>query len=166
MTSLEEGLDAFMRTDYARLVATLGIVTGSDAVAEDLVQDALVRVLSASHRGVEVRSFGALVRVTALNLSKNRWRTLAREERAWSRHSRTAQGLDAHGGSESELDVRGALKGLPIREREAAALFYQLDLSVAEVAELMGVHPGTVKTLLHRARAGLLEVFQPELKYE
>jgi len=161
----EGELREFMRLDYHRLVAALGTVTGSDSIAEDLVQDALVRVLTARARGTEVDRLGGLVRVTALNLAKNRWRSRGRERSAMERH-RVSWGVGDRPTEPSAdaLDLRAALLSLPPREREAAALFYQLDLSVGEVAELMGVSPGTVKTLLHRARADLLHVMKPKVE--
>jgi len=48
-----------------------------------------------------------------------------------------------------------ALAGLPLRERQAAVLYYVNDRSVAEVAAALGVSDGSVKTLLSRARAHL-----------
>jgi RNA polymerase sigma factor (sigma-70 family) len=53
---------------------------------------------------------------------------------------------------EENIDLHRAVLSLPRREREAVALVYQLDLSVQQAAERMGVADGTVKSLLSRAR--------------
>ncbi|MGH2659124.1 MAG: RNA polymerase sigma factor [Actinomycetota bacterium] len=52
--------------------------------------------------------------------------------------------------SEEELT-----RNLPSRQREVAVFHYFLDLDVAEVASLLGVPEGTVKSALHRARRSL-----------
>jgi RNA polymerase sigma factor (sigma-70 family) len=54
-----------------------------------------------------------------------------------------------------EEPIRVAIQALPPREREVVMLQYYLDLSVAEIAERMGVIPGTVKSSSSRARAAL-----------
>jgi RNA polymerase sigma-70 factor, ECF subfamily len=59
------------------------------------------------------------------------------------------------------VDLQRALRRLPRREREAVALFYLLDLAVADVADAMGVTAGTVKTLLHRGRRAMLATMRP-----
>lgn len=62
----------------------------------------------------------------------------------------------------SDPDVvafRNLLEALPIRYRAVVVLRYVEDLSVAEIATTTGQRPGTVKSLLSRARAQLKEVF-------
>ena len=53
------------------------------------------------------------------------------------------------------MDIDRAVMGLPRRQREVVSLFYLADLSVAEVAGVLGVSAGTVKSQLHAARARL-----------
>jgi RNA polymerase sigma factor (sigma-70 family) len=123
-----------------------------------------VRVLAVSRRGREVDSFSALVRATALNLAKNRWRSLSRERSALARFKEQDKDrTTVTAAADDGLDFGGALLSLPPRERTAAALFYQLDLSVTDVAHLMAVSPGTVNTLLSRAHTSLLEIMRPEV---
>jgi RNA polymerase sigma-70 factor, ECF subfamily len=50
-----------------------------------------------------------------------------------------------------------ALDGLSERQRRALVLFELEGLSIAEAAELMGLRPGNVRVLLHRARAAFLK---------
>jgi RNA polymerase sigma factor (sigma-70 family) len=53
------------------------------------------------------------------------------------------------------IDVVEAVWRLPIRQRSAVFLFYWEALAVREIAEVMGVGPGTVKRYLHLARKRL-----------
>ena len=55
------------------------------------------------------------------------------------------------------VTVTGGLGALEPRDREAIELFHLADLSVADVALVLGVPPGTVKSRLHRARRQLRE---------
>ena len=65
---------------------------------------------------------------------------------------------DAHGSTESALDVRAALAQLPEGQRLALALVDMHGLSIAEAAEILGVAEGTVKSRCSRGRAGLAEL--------
>ncbi len=57
---------------------------------------------------------------------------------------------------EPELDETWAIvRRLPPRYRTALALRFYEDLSEREIAEMMGVRPGTVKSLIHRGLARL-----------
>ncbi len=57
-------------------------------------------------------------------------------------------------------DVVAAVASLPERQRAAVYLTYWRDLSIAEVAQLMGCRPGTVKRYLHLARTRMKETLQ------
>ena len=65
---------------------------------------------------------------------------------------------DAHGSTESALDVRAALAQLPEGQRLALVLVDMHGLSIAEAAEILGVAEGTVKSRCSRGRAGLAEL--------
>lgn len=56
--------------------------------------------------------------------------------------------------------VRAAVRGLPDEHREVVALYYLDEVPVAEVAERLGVPPGTVKSRLFKARAALRRVLE------
>lgn len=153
----EDELHRFVRMDYPMMVAALGLVCGSRPAAEDAVQEALAKAVLFRRRGRRIESLPAWVRVVALNLLRNRWRSLAREAVAFGR---LGAGVGGSRGDDVEadacaLDVTRAVASLPRRQREAVALHYTLGLSVADTATSMGVTDGTVKTLLSRARTAL-----------
>lgn len=56
---------------------------------------------------------------------------------------------------ESHRELVAALDGLPRRQREALVLRYWLDLTDRELAEAMGVSPGSAKTHIRRGIAAL-----------
>lgn len=55
--------------------------------------------------------------------------------------------------TEQSRSLLEAVRRLPHRQREAVALRYYLDLSQPEIAELMGISQGTVRTAISRAMA-------------
>lgn len=152
---------SYLDGDYRPLVVALWTTTGSREAAEDLAQEALARALDYLRRGRRVDDFAAFVRTTAINLSRNRWRSLSRERRAVAR---LADHPDRAGdiGVEVAMDLHRAILRLPRREREAVALVYQLDLPLRDAAERMGVAEGTVKALLSRARQHLADASDDE----
>lgn len=156
----EDQLARFVRADYGGLVAALGLVCGDRGAAEDAVQEALARALIAMRKGTTIESLPAWVRVVALNLLRNRWRSLTRERRAGRKATDVSTGAMSDDVDEV-MDLRAAVAGLSRRQREAVALYYRLGLSVSETAQAMRVSDGTVKTLLSRARATLAQVLEP-----
>ncbi len=53
--------------------------------------------------------------------------------------------------------LRGLLAGLPEEKREVLRLVYDEQMDLNQVAETLGIPPGTVKSRLHHARARLAE---------
>lgn len=150
----EATLRSFIREEYPRIVGSVSAICGSRASAEDSVQEALLRAWERSERGEQIASLGAWVTTVALNLSRNRLRHLAVEWRARrqvaDRADRTTEGPDG-----SRVDIAHALMSLPRRQREAIVLHYYLGYDIAGVSDVMQAPPGTIKSLLSRARSTL-----------
>jgi len=58
------------------------------------------------------------------------------------------------------VEFRDLLLGLPLRQRSALVLRYFCDLGDADIAELLGCRPATVRSLVHRGLANLREVIE------
>ncbi|MHA6693497.1 RNA polymerase sigma factor [Homoserinimonas sp. A520] len=152
-------LEAFVSEEYPAVVAAVRLITGDREGAADSVQDAIVRYLE--HPPTEpVRNLAAWVTVVASNRSRDRFRRQQSEHRALDR----VEVADACAAADARLpdpQVVGAVRALPLGQRQVCILFYFLDLPVAEIAEQLGVSPGTVKTQLFRARRSLAETLAP-----
>lgn len=150
-------LEGFVRTDYARVVAAVGLMTGDRLGAEDAVQDALARLL-ADPPAEPLRSVAAWVTVAARNNATSRHRRRGAEQRALARFSGRAEQRpsttdpDPPGSTGEHGDVMEAIATLADQQRQICVLRYYLDLTVADIAATLGVSEGTVKTQLHRAR--------------
>jgi RNA polymerase sigma-70 factor, ECF subfamily len=145
-----------LATDYARLVAAVGLVTGSRPAAEDAVQEALVRAWERTTKGEAIDSLGAWVATVALNVSRSGVRRKMAERRARQRLGAppTTTPDRFHG---DVVDIERAVATLPRRQREVVVLRYLLDLNTAETATTLKINEGTVKSELSRARAVLAD---------
>jgi len=145
--TLQQVFDA----SYRRLVVQLYGVVGDAGEAEDLVQEAFVRASASGSRFLRVDNPEAWLRVTAINLHRKRWRKLRNFGRISPKLATPSDlpGLDQH------LIVIDALRHLPQPQREVLALHYLADLPVVEIASILHVPEGTVKSRLMRGREAL-----------
>jgi RNA polymerase sigma-70 factor (ECF subfamily) len=132
-------------------VVAVALVSGSYPAAEDAVQEALVR---AWQRSEPIDSLEAWVATVALNLSRSGIRRAISERRAGHR-SEAAVPETAPVAASDAVDLERALARLPRRQRETAVLRYLLEMDTKEVARVLKVSEGTVKSQLARARASL-----------
>ena len=154
----EGAIREFLHTAYPRLVAAVALACGSRPAAEDAVQEALLRAWERSERGQEIDSLEAWVTTVALNLSRSTLRRLRSERRARTRLV-PPRGIEP---DIERIDVERALTTLPRRQREAVVLRYYLRLDTREVASVLGIGEGTVKSTLFRARAALASALEIE----
>lgn len=145
----------FFRSERVRLFGTLAMATGDRAEAEELMQEAFVRVWERwEHVSVHPDPVGYLYR-TALNLVRQRRRRL---RRAALRRVNAAPAVDAFEQVDDLTDVAEALRSLTVRQRAALVLTELLGFDSAEAGRLLGVKPGTVRSLASQGRAALREV--------
>jgi RNA polymerase sigma-70 factor (ECF subfamily) len=140
--SIEGAIPALRR--YARAL------TRDAEIADDLVQDTLVRALRSEHlfHGGDVRSW---LYTILTNLNRNRLRSLARRPMLLVIDEGDA--ADAAGPEAGARDIERALATLVDDQRTALLLVVLEGLSYREVAEVQGVPIGTVMSRLARARA-------------
>lgn len=142
---------------YPRLVAVVALVCSSRADAEEVVQEAFVRLLArwSTVRGYEDPE--AWVRLVAFRLALNRRRRVrnmvAALRRSGSPESEPPPSTD-------RVDVMRALAALPTSQRQVVVLHHLLDMPVETIAAELNVAPGTVKSRLARARAALAPLLE------
>jgi RNA polymerase sigma factor (sigma-70 family) len=137
-------------------------VVGNRDTLDDAVQEAVIQAWLSLDKLRKPERFGPWLAGIALHVSY-RWLRY-RADQVWSLEALTGgrvvpETVDTRPGPVELADVsrrvRRAIAQLPRGQRSAIALFYLGDLSHAEIAEVLGIHPGAVKTRLHKARRQL-----------
>jgi RNA polymerase sigma-70 factor (sigma-E family) len=124
------------------------LLTGDRSLAEDLAQDAFVKVVGRFHDLRNRDAFWWYLRRTIVNLSRSHFRR-RRTERTWLERQRPDEThLDPDVGERERL--RAALMSLRPEQRAAIVLRYFEDLSEADTAQALGIPIGTVKSMVSR----------------
>jgi RNA polymerase sigma-70 factor (ECF subfamily) len=121
--------------------------------AEDLFQETWLRVVRARESFDPARRFSTWLFQIANNLCRDSARRSALEAREQAQ-LQSLPAAEARAGAatlDAKLDAQQRLAGLPERLREVLVLRYFEDLGEREIAEIVGVPPGTVKSRLHAA---------------
>jgi RNA polymerase sigma factor (sigma-70 family) len=139
------------------LFGFLAYRTGDRGLAEDLLADTFERALRA-RRGFDRRrgSERTWLYAIALNLLRDHARRAAAEGRAVERLDREQAAGELQAVEDRDL-VQRALAGLTEEEREAIALRFGADLTVPEIAKLLGQPLTTVEGRVYRALRKLRE---------
>ncbi|BEP15056.1 SigE family RNA polymerase sigma factor [Acidothermaceae bacterium B102] len=149
----DEDVDAYARRAYPQLLRRAYLLTGSRAAAEDLVQESLARCVVAWRRS-PVATPEAYVLRTMVNLRTSWWR----RRRHAADHTLPPLADNIADGSEerAQRDVLWRLLALcPRGQRVVLVLRYYEDLSESQVAELLNVSVGTVRSQTAKGLARL-----------
>jgi RNA polymerase sigma-70 factor (sigma-E family) len=153
-----ESLERFLARRGEPLLRTAALLSGGREAGEDLLQEALERLLRHWHQ-IEGDPEGYLRR-TLYNLAADDWRRKGawRKRLPLLRFAATGAAADAI----AEVDLRDALvrllARLPPRQRSVIVLRYWEQFSEAEAAELLGCSVGSVKSAAARGLARLREL--------
>jgi RNA polymerase sigma-70 factor, ECF subfamily len=134
----------FYASEFDRVFDSAYSYCGDFHAALDATQEAFARAFARWWRLSRQNWAGAWVTTTALNVLRRTYRNAALE-----RHTRQNRRASDPG---QRIDILGALRSLPTRQRQAATLFYIADLPLSVVADAMHLSEGTVKAHLARAR--------------
>jgi RNA polymerase sigma-70 factor (sigma-E family) len=151
-------VSALFAAEASRLVSLARFFVEDRTAAEDLVQEAFIRLSRSAHRIRDPESAAAYLRSIVINLARDhnrrglvslRHRPPAVLDEPSAEHTAAAR--------ESRLEVVAAVRDLPRRQRDCVALRYYLELSVEEIATTLGVSPNSVKTHLQRGLRSLAQ---------
>jgi RNA polymerase sigma-70 factor (ECF subfamily) len=150
-----DGFEAFFEDHHVDLFGALYLITRDRHEAEEIMQDAFLKVLERWDRVSSLEDPVGYLYRTAMNLFRKRWR------RASVMLRRTA-GLsdrdDEISVIETRVDVARALATLSPRQRAVVVLTELLEFSSEEAGRMLGIAPGTVRMHASRGRAALADV--------
>jgi RNA polymerase sigma-70 factor (ECF subfamily) len=156
-----DALDALLRRHYDRLYALCRRMAGNEADALDATQEALLAVVRGLPRFDGRASFSTWSYRVATNacldeLRRRRRRPVA----AWTPDDDHTPTSDAPGMADTvtqKLAIDAAMATLPLEFRAAVVLRDQCGLDYAEIASVLDIPPGTVRSRIARGRALLAE---------
>lgn len=156
-------LTALYTAHYRELVRLAAFLTSDRDNAEEIVQDAYVKV-HGSWRGLrEPDKAEAYLRTAVVNLSRSRLRRRQVVAKHQPEPARDIASAETMALQTSRHDaVVHALRQLPRRQREAVTLRYFGDLTEAQTAAAMGCSAGAVKSHTSRAMAALRPLLEDE----
>lgn len=152
--------ESFCVEQYPRLVGALTLYTGDACLAEELAQESLARALARWDRVCAAATPGAYVHRIAINIANSHFRRRRAAARAMTRHGPGQPHCDPDGAD--TVAVREAIASLPRRQRQIVVLRYHSQLTLREVADILGMTEGAAKALNHRATLTLRHLLTDE----
>ncbi|GAA2773952.1 hypothetical protein GCM10010440_75850 [Kitasatospora cinereorecta] len=147
----EAEFTAYVQERRASLYATAYHLTGDRYEAEDLLQSALFSTYRAWDRITDKAAVGGYLRRTMTNLHISAWRRRKVNEYPTEELPETAGDTDAMGGTELRAVLWQALAKLPENQRTMLVLRYYEGRTDPEIADILGISVGTVKSSIWRA---------------
>lgn len=143
----EEAIAYLFRDNHLRMVRLAYLLTSDSGLAEEIAQEAFVKVWRNWGRIQKKGSAAAYLRTTVINLSKSSLRRRLLEMRKSLPEERPTPEPDTG----ARVDVGRALLHLPKRQRACIVLRYYEDLTEQQCAQTLGVSVGTIKSQTHKA---------------
>jgi RNA polymerase sigma-70 factor (ECF subfamily) len=156
-TTFVDEFSAFYRAEFRPVARTVYLIVHDAQRAEDLTQEAFLKLLQHWKKVSRYERPGAWVRRVAIRLATKQ----ARRERLRGLLER--EGPAPSGASPADVDLMRAVARLPPNQRAAVVLFYFEDRPIAEIVDLMSCSPSAAKVWLHRARQTLAELLTEEV---
>jgi RNA polymerase sigma-70 factor (sigma-E family) len=153
----DEEFSAYVRERRAALYATAYHLTGDRHAAEDLLQSALFSTYKAWDRITDKAAVGGYMRRTMTNLHISAWRRRKVNEYPTEEMPETVGDTDAMGGTELRAVLWQALAKLPENQRTMLVLRYYEGRTDPEIADVLNISVGTVKSSIWRALRRLRE---------
>lgn len=153
----EAEFTAYVQERRASLYATAYHLTGDRFEAEDLLQSALFSTYRAWERISDKAAVGGYLRRTMTNLHISAWRRRKLNEYPTEELPETPAGTDAMRGTELRAVLWQALARLPEPQRTMLVLRYYEGRTDPEIADILGISVGTVKSSIWRSLRRLRE---------
>lgn len=165
---------ALVLRHYPRMLNLFYRLTGTRAQAEELTQDLFVRLTEQVASGRAIDKLGAWLCATALNLWRDRVRRQANARTKgidWTSGDEEIEQIPAPDAVETaayasleQQEVRRAVLELAPGQREVIVLYHYQGMTYQEIARVLGIPVGTIRSRLHYAVAALRGRLMPARK--
>lgn len=149
---LSISFEDFFEIEHGRLFGALALVTGDRHEAEDVMQEAFLRLWERWHLVQSLASPTGYLYRTAMNVFRMRRRRALTASRRIARRLLPTDDVEA---ADARSDLDRGLAALPARQRAAVVLTELLDFSSSEAASAIGVSPANARKLAQQGRDGL-----------
>lgn len=153
-----------------KALGTAYLIANQKGIAEDIVQETFIECFRKIKTLKDPVTFEAWFYKI---LVRTGWRMVKSNNRFLLMGEQNIEGLKAIMDSQSDLDasetgmmIQEALAQLSFPLKTVVILFYFNDMSVAEIAKVLGCFPGTVKSRLYKARIKLQDILKEEKHQE
>ncbi|MDH3302160.1 MAG: sigma-70 family RNA polymerase sigma factor [Acidimicrobiia bacterium] len=158
----EPSLSALYDSHYKNMVRLASMYLDQREAAEEVVQDAFVKLLKGKYRIAQGAEAAYLRRMVV-----NGAHSALRKRRVRRRHAvdevKPVAAAEDEGVDRSERErILHGIRQLPKNQAAVIVLRYYLDLSEAEIAETLGIARGSVKSHAHRGLARLQKILGPQ----
>jgi RNA polymerase sigma-70 factor (ECF subfamily) len=161
LMAVEHSFEDFFELEQERLLRLLWMVTGSLQEAEDIVQEAFLRVWERWNKVSAMESPTGYLHHAAMNIFRNRYR---RVQLGLRKAIGADPPVDAFGSAEDRVSVSSALGRLTPKQRAALVLTGLLGYPADEAGQMLGIRGSTVRSLSSTARSALRD--SKELAHE
>lgn len=153
-----DALVAELFASEARSLVRLAAIFCDDRdAAEDLVQEAFIRLHRSAHRIVDLQRAPAFLRSIVINLARdsNRRGLMSLRHRSSMVQPSTTEHVEGDAIRAADREMLDALRTLPDRQRSCLVLRFYLELSESEIADTLGISRNSVKTHCRRGLEAL-----------
>ncbi|GLY05566.1 SigE family RNA polymerase sigma factor [Actinoplanes sp. NBRC 101535] len=158
----DDAFHAYFERHHASLSRLAYLMTGESDVADDLAADALTEIWRHWDRVTAADDPAAYGHGVVMNLARNWVRRRSRERLLTLEAFRRGRDTDVP----AVLDVRGALRRLPERRRACVVLRYAFDMPEREVAGILGISVGAVKSATSRGAKQLADILGDSARFD
>ena len=142
------------------LLAYILKVTGEKPMADDVFQEAYIRMLQGDPKDLDDAQQKSYLFTTATNLIRDRWRRAKREAQWASEESAPGAAFPEENQIDLRHSIEGALQAVSPQQRSLLWLAYVEGYHHGEIASMLSLQERSVRVLLYRAKQKLLGVLR------
>lgn len=162
VAALDPTFEQLVRKHTPDLIRTLTFIVLDREAAVEIAQETFIQLYLHRTNVLPHPKVSGWIYKVALNRARDHQRALARAARRLTSLSTSLPAAEPVDSWRPDTEFLSLLRRLPMRQRTAAALHYVGDLTISEVARIMNVSEGTVKSHLFRAHHSLKPIMEKD----